>query len=51
THKETYSQLASMAQDFLSIPGTSVPVERIFSGGVDLITKKRSSLNQESIKT
>jgi len=29
---------------FLLILGTSVPVERIFSGGVDLITKRRCSL-------
>ncbi|TLY03754.1 MAG: hAT transposon family protein [Thaumarchaeota archaeon] len=30
--------------------GTSVPVERIFSGGGDLITKRRSCLNTESIQ-
>ncbi|CAG8705115.1 4350_t:CDS:2, partial [Funneliformis caledonium] len=36
--------------DFLSISGISIPIKRIFSGGIDLITKKRSSLNQESIR-
>ena len=30
--------------------GTSVPVERIFSGGSDLVTKKRSRLGHESIQ-
>ena len=35
---------------FLLILGTSVPVERIFSGGVDLITKRRCSLGKETIQ-
>lgn len=34
----------------LKFLGTSVPVERIFSGGTDLITDKRSSLKQETIQ-
>ncbi|CAB4493134.1 unnamed protein product [Rhizophagus irregularis] len=50
THKATYPHLANMARDFLAIPGTSVPVERIFSGGTDLITKRRSSLGRETIQ-
>jgi len=35
---------------FLLILGTSVPVERIFSGGIDLITKRRCSLGKETIQ-
>ncbi len=35
---------------FLLYIGTSIPVERVFSGGSDLITKRRSSLNSESIQ-
>ncbi|CAB5204867.1 unnamed protein product [Rhizophagus irregularis] len=50
THEATYPHLANMARDFLAIPGTSVPVERIFSGGTDLITKRRSSLGRETIQ-
>src|SRR5437764_138653 len=35
---------------FFIIIGTSVPAKRIFSGGGDLITKRRASLNSESIQ-
>lgn len=35
---------------YIQYTGTSVPIERVFSGGSDLITKRRSSLNQESIR-
>ncbi len=34
---------------FLLILGTSIPIERIFSGGVDLITKRHCSLGKETI--
>ncbi|GBC28488.2 ribonuclease H-like protein [Rhizophagus irregularis DAOM 181602=DAOM 197198] len=49
-NEEQYPRLSIMARDYLGIPGTSVPVERIFSRSTDLITKKRSSLNNESIQ-
>jgi hypothetical protein len=39
-----------MARDYLAIPSTSVPVERVFSGGADLVTKKRCRLSSESIQ-
>ena len=35
---------------FLLILGTSVPVKRIFSDGVDLITKRHCSLGKETIQ-
>ncbi|CAG8757227.1 8814_t:CDS:2, partial [Funneliformis caledonium] len=49
-HEVTYPHLATMAQDFLAIPGTSVPVERVFSSGADLLAKKRYNLGKESIQ-
>jgi hypothetical protein len=36
--------LSQMAGDFLAIPATSVPSERVFSQGSDLITKKRNRI-------
>jgi hAT family C-terminal dimerisation region/Domain of unknown function (DUF4413) len=45
-----YPCLARIARDYLAIPATSVPAERVFSGGADLITKKRGSLNEDTIQ-
>jgi len=44
-----YPILASMVRDFFGIQATSAPSERIFSGGVDLVTPNRSSLEPMSI--
>ncbi|GES85086.1 zinc finger BED domain-containing protein DAYSLEEPER-like [Rhizophagus clarus] len=49
-HENKFPNLSKMAKDFLAIPGTSVPVERVFSGGTDLITQRRCSLNPEIIR-
>ena len=38
-----------MVKDYLAIPATSAPVERVFSGGTDLVTQKRCSLKGETI--
>ncbi|CAG8786743.1 15771_t:CDS:2, partial [Dentiscutata erythropus] len=40
----TYLNLTRMAQDYLAIPATSAPIERIFSNATDLITPKRNNL-------
>lgn len=42
--------LANMARDYLGAQSSSVPVERDFSGGVDLVTPKRCSLKPETIQ-
>jgi len=49
-HASEYSCLARIARDYLAIPATSVPAERVLSGGADLITKKRGSLSENSIR-
>jgi len=36
--------------DFLSVSGTGVPVERLFSTGADLLTARRLSMSKEMIK-
>ncbi|GES98122.1 zinc finger BED domain-containing protein DAYSLEEPER-like [Rhizophagus clarus] len=49
-HENKFPNLSKMAKDFLAIPGTSVPVKRVFSGGTDLVTQRRCSLNLEIIR-
>ncbi|CAB4472701.1 unnamed protein product [Rhizophagus irregularis] len=39
-HENKFPNLSKMARDFLAIPGTSVPVKRVFSSGTDLITQR-----------
>jgi len=45
-----YPRLARIARDYLAIPATSAPAERVFSGGAVLITKKRGSLSDDTIR-
>ena len=49
-HASMYPRLARIARDYLAIPATSVPAERVFSSGSDLITKKRGSLSEDIIR-
>nr|GAT46374.1 predicted protein [Mycena chlorophos] len=42
--------LIQMAQDFLSAPATSVDVERAFSHGGGMVTKRRHALSVETIR-
>lgn len=43
-----YPTLAMLAKQYLAIPATSVPVERLFSTAGELISKKRNSLTPEN---
>ena len=49
-NEHIYPRLARIARDYLAISATSVPAERVFSGGADLVSKKRGSLNEDSIQ-
>ncbi|KAF7372589.1 Transposase-like protein [Mycena venus] len=50
-HKAEYPRLYRFAGDILSIPGSAVAVERVFSGGRDTISLRRASLKPETIRT
>jgi hAT family C-terminal dimerisation region/Domain of unknown function (DUF4413) len=45
-----YPVLARIARDYLAIPASSASSERAFSGGADLVVKKRGSLNGDTIR-
>ncbi|GBC48644.2 zinc finger BED domain-containing protein RICESLEEPER 2-like [Rhizophagus irregularis DAOM 181602=DAOM 197198] len=49
-HKEEFSNLANMAKDYLGIPATSVPSERVFSSAADVVTSDRARLAPETIR-
>jgi len=49
-HSDEYPNLAPITRDYLAIPATSAPVERVFSGGADLVTDKRGSLKEDTIQ-
>lgn len=46
-----FPNLSRLARDILSIPGSAVAVERIFSGARDTISLRRASLKPETIRT
>ncbi|CAB4473071.1 unnamed protein product [Rhizophagus irregularis] len=49
-HKEEFPNLANMAKDYLGIPATSVPSERVFSSAADVVTSDRARLAPETIR-
>lgn len=48
-NKGNYPNLSKMAKDYLSIFGTGVPVERLFSSATDTLTHRRYSLKPSTI--
>lgn len=49
TNSSSFPVLAKIARDYLGGMATSVPAEKVFSGGVDLITSNRMSLDSDSV--
>eukprot|EP00105_Crassostrea_gigas_P035346 XP_019919494.1 PREDICTED: uncharacterized protein LOC109617585 [Crassostrea gigas] len=46
---DSYKKLAPIAKFFLCIPGTFVPSERVFSDTGNIVTKKRASLDPDTV--
>lgn len=44
-----YPMLSNIAKYYLTVPGTSVPSERVFSTAGDIVTSQRSCLNPEDV--
>lgn len=51
SRRHQFPTLYRLALDILSIPGSAVAVERIFSAGRDTISMRRASLKPETIST
>ncbi|KAH8799135.1 ribonuclease H-like domain-containing protein [Xylogone sp. PMI_703] len=49
-HKEEYPCMAQVARHYLPIPGSEVSVERLFSGGRDLLGLRRHRMNAETMR-
>ena len=45
-----YPILSAMAKDYLTVQASSVPAERAFSSGTDLVTPDRCSLGGKTIE-
>jgi hypothetical protein len=42
--------MAAAARDYLAIPASEVPVERLFSSGRDILGVRRSSMKGETMR-
>ena len=49
-HHAQFPNLFWLARDIISIPGSAIAVERVFSGGRDTISLRRASLHPETIQ-
>ena len=50
-HRTTYPWLSRMALDYLTIPATSVAVERVFSHGWLLLTHVRNGMSAQTLRS
>ena len=50
TKTALYPNLSLMARDFLAIPGTSTPSERVFSGGRQLLPYTRNRMGGKTVQ-
>ena len=48
-NESRYPTIASLARQYLAIPASSTPSERIFSTCGNILTKKRNKLNDEHL--
>ena len=48
-NRDTFPLLSAVAMSLLSIPGTSVPSERVFSTAGDIVTATRSCLDPDLV--
>jgi len=51
THQMSLPILSRLAKQYLCIPGTSVPSERVFSTAGDILTAQRSALKSKNLDT
>jgi hypothetical protein len=49
-HGVAHPRLAEVARDYLAIPATGAPVERVFSGGTDMVLPKHGRLAADTIR-
>ena len=49
-NSSAYPCLSRVARDYLAVPSTSTPAERVFSRGAELVDERRASLGAESVR-
>jgi hypothetical protein len=49
-NKARFPVLSELARSYLAIPGSATESERLFSASGNMVTKKRSSLKQETVR-
>jgi hypothetical protein len=50
TNGVAYPRLSEVARDYLAVPATGAPIERVFSGGTDMVSPKRGCLAPGTIR-